>query len=271
MAWPHDPHRRCRWPCRRAPAPAVDDVNHAVGLLVDDADELQHPARVEGNGGVQYRGRRALDGGQRGEQPAARRAEEPGLRPRVAARAGGVVEARADAPDGRAQPGRLAPKRLVLSPQRVIAARRLVLPPRRVGVARGGALPPGEAANPVGRRDRGGSGVGHAAPACGCSTERCQHSRGGSEHRAGSWLSIALFSRCLVAATLPSWPISADRRRRRTPCRLHHWGGSPLYGGAVRRGSNAVEDADRAAGGGVPRQLARGEGSSTPSPGAAMR
>ena len=118
-----------------------------VGLLVDDAEELQHRARVEVGRGFQRRRRRALDGGQRDEQLPAHVVGELGPRPPAASRAGvGGVQARADAPDRRAEPGGAVPKRQVLSPQ-------------LVGHVRGNASPSVAARNTLGRRGRAGSGA----------------------------------------------------------------------------------------------------------------
>ena len=52
---------------------------HAVGLLVDDAEELRHLGRSENARGAEHRGGRALDRGQRRSQFVAHHAQE--LRP----------------------------------------------------------------------------------------------------------------------------------------------------------------------------------------------
>ena len=64
-------------------APGVEQVAnqvvHAVGLLVDDAEELRHLGRSENARGAEHRGGRALDRGQRRSQFVAHHAQE--LRP----------------------------------------------------------------------------------------------------------------------------------------------------------------------------------------------
>ena len=64
-------------------APGVEQVAdqavHAVGLLVDDAEELRHLGRADEARGAQRRGGRALDRGQRRAQLVAHHAQE--LRP----------------------------------------------------------------------------------------------------------------------------------------------------------------------------------------------
>ena len=63
-------------------APGVEQVAnqvvHAVGLLVDDAEELRHLGRTEDARGAEHRGGRALDRGQRRPQLVAHHAQELG-------------------------------------------------------------------------------------------------------------------------------------------------------------------------------------------------
>ena len=63
-------------------APGVEQVAdqavHAVGLLVDDAEELRHLGRAEDTRGAEHRGGRALDRGQRSAQFVAHHAQELG-------------------------------------------------------------------------------------------------------------------------------------------------------------------------------------------------
>ena len=59
----------------------ADEVDHVVGLLVDDPEELAHLGRVQLRRGAQQRGGRALDGGQRGAQLVAHHAQELGPQP----------------------------------------------------------------------------------------------------------------------------------------------------------------------------------------------
>ena len=63
-------------------APGVEQVAdqavHAVGLLVDDAEELRHLGRAEDTRGAEHRGGRALDRGQRRAQLVAHHAQELG-------------------------------------------------------------------------------------------------------------------------------------------------------------------------------------------------
>ena len=56
----------------------ADQAGHVIGLLVDDAEELPDLGRIEGPGGAQHRGGRALDGGQGGAQLMADQAQELG-------------------------------------------------------------------------------------------------------------------------------------------------------------------------------------------------
>ena len=58
-----------------------DEAAQVVGLLVDDAEELQHLGRVEGGRGAQHGGRRALDGNEGGAQLVTHRAQELGPQP----------------------------------------------------------------------------------------------------------------------------------------------------------------------------------------------
>ena len=56
----------------------ANQVVHAVGLLVDDAEELRHLGRSEDARGAEHRGGRALDRGQRRAQLVAHHAQELG-------------------------------------------------------------------------------------------------------------------------------------------------------------------------------------------------
>ena len=58
-----------------------DEAAQVVGLLVDDAEELQHLGRVEGVRGPQHRGRRALDGGHGDAQLVPHRPQQLGPQP----------------------------------------------------------------------------------------------------------------------------------------------------------------------------------------------
>ena len=59
----------------------ADQAVHAVGLLVDDAEELRHLGRIQNPRGAERRGGRALDRGQRRAQLVAHHAEKLGPHP----------------------------------------------------------------------------------------------------------------------------------------------------------------------------------------------
>ena len=71
--------------CARSDAPRIqqvaDEAAHVIGLLVDDAEELQHFGRSEARRGGEHRGRRALDGGERRAQLVAHDRQELGPHP----------------------------------------------------------------------------------------------------------------------------------------------------------------------------------------------
>ena len=57
-------NRQCAGPDAPCIQQIADQIAHVIGLLVNDAEELDHLRRVEVLGGAQHRGRRALDRGQ---------------------------------------------------------------------------------------------------------------------------------------------------------------------------------------------------------------